>query len=362
VNRRNLLVGTAGAVVAASAAAAAAWRLSLGSMADYETYANKLRAPLVPRDITDVIRYATLAANSHNTQAWRFHVAGRAIAVTPDFSRRTPIVDPDNHHLFISLGCAAANLAIAAAASGWPGEVGVASEGGGVRYEFVEASPKPERLLAAIPKRQSTRAAYDGRAVPNADLDALVSAAAIPGVSLVMLTERAKIGKVRDLVVAGNSDQMADPAFMNELKQWIRFNARRAMASGDGLFSAASGNPSLPTPLGRFAVDRLFDARSEGERYARHIDSSSGIAIFIGDEQDRDHWIRVGQACQRFALAATDLGLKVAFINQPVEVVRLRADLARLIGTTKRPDIVVRFGYGPTLPYSPRRPAASVIA
>jgi hypothetical protein len=134
------------------------------------------------------------------------------------------------------------------------------------------------------------------------------------------------------------------------------------MASGDGLFSATTGNPSLPTPLGRFAFDRLFTAASENDKYARQIDSSAGIAIFIGDEADRTHWIRVGQACQRFALTATDLGLKLAFINQPVEVAQLRPEVGALIGTTKRPDLVLRFGYGPTLPYAPRRPVEHVLS
>jgi hypothetical protein len=70
----------------------------------------------------------------------------------------------------------------------------------------------------------------------------------------------------------------------------------------------------------------------------------------------------VGQACQRFALQATALGLKHAFINQPVEVPSLRPELASLIGLPgRRPDIVMRFGYGPTLPYAPRRPVAAVI-
>jgi hypothetical protein len=73
------------------------------------------------------------------------------------------------------------------------------------------------------------------------------------------------------------------------------------------------------------------------------------------------HWIKVGQACQRFALAATDLGLKLAFINQPIEVARLRPELAALVGTTKRADLVLRFGYGPTLPYAPRRPVDDVL-
>ena len=70
----------------------------------------------------------------------------------------------------------------------------------------------------------------------------------------------------------------------------------------------------------------------------------------------------VGRACQRFSLQATALGLKHAFINQPVEVARLRPDLAALAGLPgRRPDIVMRFGHGPTLAYSARRPVGAVI-
>ena len=361
MNRRGLIFGGSAAVVAAGLAAIG-WRSSVGSMADYDSYSARLRADLLPGDILEVVRYATLAANSHNTQPWRFQIGENSIEVLPDFSRRTPVVDPDDHHLFVSLGCAAANLALAAAASGRPGEIDIADNGSGVHYAFdASGSPRLDPLFAAIPRRQSTRAEYDGRPVASADLEQLKQAAAIRGTNLVLITDRAQIARVRDLVVAGNDAQMADPAFMRELKHWIRFNARSAIASGDGLFSAASGNPSLPTPLGDLAIDLLLSAGSEGQKYARQIDSSAGLAIFVGDEANGDHWIRVGQACQRFALAATHLGLKTAFINQPIEVGRVRSELAGLIGTIKRPDLVVRFGFGPTLPYSPRRPAVSVV-
>lgn len=338
------------------------WRGLVGSMAEYDACAAQLRADLMQSDIHDVVRSATLAANSHNTQPWRFHVGDRTIDILPDFSRRTPAVDPDDHHLFVSLGCAATNLALAAAASGRPGECTIAPDGSSLSYQFVSGSPKPQPLSAAICRRQSTRAEYDGRSVANADLNLLRDAAALAGANLVLIIARAQISKVRDLVVAANSDQMADPIFMRELKRWLRFNARSAIAFGDGLFSAASGNPSLPTLLGDIAVDQLLNSRSEGDKYARQIDSSAGIAIFVGDDESRDSWIRVGQACQRFALAATTLGLKLAFVNQPVEVARWRAELAGLIGTRKRPDLVLRFGYGPVLPYSLRRPVASVLA
>jgi hypothetical protein len=350
-----------GATAVAAGAAVTAWR-SAGSMAEYDAYSARLRASLSPPDVVNVIRFATLAANGHNTQPWRFRISSDAIDILPDFERRTPVVDPDDHHLFVSIGCAAANLAIAAAATGRPGEIEVAPDGAGVRYQFTEAAPRPTSLLGAITKRQSTRADYDGRAVGAGDLAVLQAAAELPGVNLVLVTAQPQMIRIRDLILAGNAAQMGDAAFMRELRDWLRFNPRRAMASGDGLFSATTGNPSLPTPLGRLAFDRLFTAASENDRYARQIGSSAGIAIFIGDEADRTHWIKVGQACQRFALAATDLGLKLAFINQPIEVARLRPELAALIGSTKRADLVLRFGYGPTLPYAPRRPVDDVLS
>jgi nitroreductase len=349
----------AGSMAVAAGAGVAAWRMSVGSMDDYNAYSAGLRAELSPPDIVGVIRFATLAANGHNTQPWRFRVADDAIEIAPDFARRTPVVDPDDHHLFVSLGCASTNLAIAAAATGRTGEI--APDGAGVRYHFTPGAPRPEPLFGAITKRQSTRTEYDGRAVGAGDLAVLQAAAQLPAVNLVLVTERPQMARIRDLVIAGNETQMTDPAFLRELKHWLRFNPRCAMETGDGLFSAASGNPALPTPLGRIAFDQLFTSGSENDKYARQIDSSAGLAIFVGDEADRAHWLKVGQACQRFALQTTALDLKLAFVNQPVEVIRLRPELGRIIGTTKRPDLVLRFGYGPALPYAPRRPVESVL-
>lgn len=362
MQRRNVLIGAGGVAVAAGTAAAA-WRLAAGSPGAYARYADQLRAPWpVPPGIEDLIRYATLAANSHNTQPWRFVAGGDAIDILPDFARATPAVDPDHHHLFVSLGCAMENLVVAATASGRPGTVTV-REDGSLRYSFSRAAPRPDALFAAITQRQSTRALYDARPVARQDLHALQRAASVPGVHAVLLSERTPMDRVRDLVLAGNDAQMADAAFMAELKAWLRFSPRSAMASGDGLYAAASGNPAMPDALGRQAFDLVYKPSTENVKCARQIDTSAGIAVWFAERQDPAHWVAVGRALQRFALTATSLGLKHAHINQPVEVPALRPQLASLLGMPNlRPDLVVRFGHGPTLPYSPRRPVASVLA
>jgi len=109
--------------------------------------------------------------------------------------------------------------------------------------------------------------------------------------------------------------------------------------------------------------DLAFRVAAENERYARQIRSSAGIAIFVSRRADKAHWVQAGRACQRFALQATSLGLKHAFVNQPAEVAASRPELARLAGLPgRRPDIVMRFGHGPAMPFSARRPASAVVS
>jgi nitroreductase len=360
--RRHILVG--GALALAGGASYAGLR-RMGSMKDYERSVAAMRASLSAHpEVGDLIRFATLAPNGHNTQPWTFHVAGNQIEISPDFARRTPVVDPDDHHIFVGLGCAAENLALAASARGHPGEISFTSANDGVVvFSFGGGATASTALFDAIPRRQSTRTVYDGRPVAVAELKALAAAAAIPGVDLVLLTDRARIDHARDLVIAGNSAQMGDPAFDRELMSWLRFNPRQALATGDGLFTPTTGNPVLPSWLGPSLVGMSFRASSENDKYARQLQSSSGVAVFVSERADKEHWVRAGRACQRFALQATALGMKVAFVNQPVEVASLRPELAALVGMPgRRPDLVMRFGYGPTMPFSARRPVGAVLA
>ncbi len=336
----------------------------MGSMKDYGDAVASARSLLSQHpEIRDLVRYATLAPNGHNTQPWQFRLAAGRIEVLPDFSRRTPAVDPDDHHLFVSLGCAAETLALAARARGKAGELSFDPAGdGSVAFTFKDGSAVESALFDAITKRQSTRAEYDGRQVSPDDLRMLTEAAAVPGIDLHLLTDKPQLDRMRDLVVAGNSAQMADADFMRELLTWLRFSPRQAAAMGDGLFSATSGSPPLPDWLGPRAFQTLFTTAAENDKYARQIRSSAGMAVFVAEQADADHWVRAGRACQRFALQATALGLKHAFINQPVEVASLRPELATLVGQPeRRPDIVMRFGYGGLMPFSARRQPEQVM-
>lgn len=364
MNKRATLAFAAGAA-ALTAVGASAWR-SMGSAPGYESWARGQRAPLAPQaGAPEWIRYATLAASSHNTQPWRFSVVGNpaqpgAIALRPDFERRTPAVDPDDHHLHVSLGCAAENLLLAAGLSGRAGHI-ESADASGLRCGFAGAA-SADPLAEAIPWRQSTRGLYDSQPLPATAVAALVRAAALPGVEVVMLTARPQLARLRELVLAGNTAQMNDARFVAELRQWLRFNPAQAMALGDGLFSATTGNPSVPAWLGPLAFRLAVTPASENAHLAAQLDACAGAVVLFAPHDDAAGWVQVGRACQRLQLAATRLALCTAFVNQPVEVPALRAELAALAGMPgRRPDLVLRFGRGQRLPWSPRRPVAQVV-
>ena len=313
--------------------------------------------------LRELVRYATLAPSSHNTQCWKFRLGERHVSILPDHARRCPVVDPDDHHLFVSLGCAAENFVHAGLAMGLRAEpvfVSGADEALHIALEPAAAERTP--LFEAIPRRQSTRTEFDAGPLALDELKLLEAAGKGTGVRVLLLTDSRAMEEVLGFVVEGNTAQMRDPAFVRELKDWIRFNGGEAARSGDGLFSGASGNPSLPGWLGRLMFDAVFSEQAENDKYARHVRSAAGIAVFVSEVDDEAHWIEAGRCFQRFALQATAIGVRTAHLNQPVELASLRPAFARSLGIGGgRPDLVIRFGRGPEMPRSLRRPLESVL-
>lgn len=313
-------------------------------------------------DYSALVHYATLAASSHNTQPWIFKPEKNRIRILPDLSRRCPAVDPDDHHLHASLGCAAENLLLAAEAAGLKGHYSYDASTSGVNIDLEATAPFESPLFEAITKRQCSRVEYDGSQLSADQLQLLEAAGKGNGVSIMLFTDDDQKEQIARYVTEGNNAQFRDAAWARELKSWIRFNGQEAVTCGDGLYGPAMGNPDVPRWLGLLAMQFSFSARKQNRKDDRHIRSSSAIAVLVSDIDDKRHWIEAGRCYERLALQAAALDLRTAFINQPVEVAPLRAEFADFLGIgNRRPDLIVRIGRGPEMPRSVRRPVEQVI-
>jgi nitroreductase len=332
---------------------------------DYERLAATLWSPepIAAGDVAPraLVNLATLAANSHNSQPWRFKVAAPdLIMVVPDVSRRLAVADPDDHHLWASLGCAVENICAAASAWGLEArpEFGVDT----TQVRLVAAATRRDPLFDAVFARQCTRSEYDGRPLPADALRQLEDAATRPGITAVMLTSRTRVEDLLAYASEANRSQVESPAFVQELLAWLRFDGAEAVRTRDGLYSACSGNPSLPRWIAQPIFSHLFKAQAENDKLARQLRSSSGAVVLVCEHNRPEGWFEAGRAAQRFALVATALGLRMAFVNQPVEVGPVREQLARWLGAgDRRPSLVMRFGAAGATPRSLRRPLKQVL-
>lgn len=310
----------------------------------------------------ELIRYATLAPNGHNAQAWKFSLPGNnTIQIRPDTARRLPQVDPFDREMWISLGCALENLLIAARAGGFSPAVRYPDADEFIQVDLTADTPRGGILFDMIPVRQVTRSAYDGRPVPSADLKQVEATALEPGVGVKLITDPAGIERAVDYVAQGNQAQYSDKAFVEELIRWLRFTKKEALNARDGLFTRATGNPEVPRWLGK-----LFVAGMKPEQYtrvdAKNLRTSAGAVVLTAETDDRAAWVRTGQTYERLALTMTGLNIKNALVNQPLEVAQVRAQFqaAFELGAAL-PQLLLRFGYAEEMPRSLRRPVAAVL-
>ncbi|MBO0930298.1 Acg family FMN-binding oxidoreductase [Fibrella aquatilis] len=340
------------------------------STTDYDTVASKARLPdtRTKQALIELVRLATLAPSGHNTQPWKFAVTPNEIRIYPDLTRRVPAVDPDNRELWISLGGALENLIISAEHTGY--QTDIAYSLGTTGDEYIAVSLKQvgaktveqPLFFSAIPVRQCTRNAYDGKPVVVANLKKLESATAGAGITPMLFTSAATIEPMLGYVNAGNDRQMTNNNFKRELTDWIRFSNGEAVKKMDGLASRVMGNPSIPRWMATLFIGSLLNPKAETKKDDKFIRSSSGMMLLVSANNDKTAWIETGRAYERFALLSTAMNIKNAFMNQPCEVPELRSQLqAHLNLNGAFPQLLFRFGYGPAMPQSLRRPLEQVM-
>lgn len=317
---------------------------------------------IVSSQIKELVRCATLAANGHNTQPWKFFINENNIQIRPDYSRKLRIVDPNDRALWISLGCALENLMISGRVLGYDVDVAYPNADDLIDVRLKKNIAHEDPLHETIEWRQCARSEYNGQSISKRDLDTLASMQSEPGVTLRFLTNRAELEKTAQYVYDGSIHQYRDKEFIAELITWLRFNKKEALSSFDGLYARCSGNPEVPRWLGQLFVSTI-NPKKQADGDIKKLRSSGGAVVIVSDTDDKPAWVRSGQVCERLALTMTSMDIRSAFFNQPLEVSGLREEYGEVIGAgAAHPQLLMRFGYGSPMPYSMRRPTEQVIA
>ncbi len=318
------------------------------------------------QQMIELIHHATMAPSGHNTQPWKFSLTEDSIRIFPDFTRSLPVVDPDNRELYISLGCALENLVIAAKYAGYDPEVEYFPAGEPDKCLLVTLKHSnvtgENNLFQAIPKRHTNRREYNKQQIPAADLKKIESVPTENGVTCLVLTEPRAIEQVIELVKEGNSIQMNNDAFMDELVSWIRFSDAETETFRDGLTSRAMGRSPAPSWLGRMFMNLFVSAKNQSKADEKNIRNSSALMLLVSEKNDKKSWVDVGRSFEHIALTLTTLNIKNAHLNQPCEAPQLKTQLQQHLALgNAHPQLLLRIGYAEPLPHAPRRTVEQVL-
>jgi len=306
-----------------------------------------------------LVEKAVLAPSSHNTQPWFFLLGEPYVDLLADRTRALPVNDPHDRELTISCGCALLNLLLAAAARDFRVENWLLPDPQepdwlarvSITRDPVERVPEAD-LARFIEVRRTCRTRFESRPIAEEVVDAMVAAAAAEGAWLRPLQTEELRKRASALVVEGDALQWGDPQWRRELAAWMH-----TRSEGDGLTVSA-----FTAPVAQMVV-RNFDMGGGVGSKDRDLAESSPLLAVLGTDGDgpRD-WLAAGQALQRVLLVGCSSGLRASYLNQPIQVAKLRGKLRELAGGDGFPQILLRFGHaGNPLSPAPRRPLEDVI-
>jgi hypothetical protein len=311
-----------------------------------------------------LVSAAVAAPSIHNTQPWRFRLAPETVTleIRAAVDRGLGHTDPTGRALHLSVGCALLNLRVAVAHFGWepvtrllprPDEPDLLAT---VRLGGTARTSSPPSLYDALWRRHSSRFPFSERPLPTAVLTDLTEAAHTEG-ALLSRPSPGETDRLLQITELAEHRNTADPDRATESRRWVH--------EPDG---AGLGMP--PGTLGPQDFREHFPMRDFGAHghptvlAARPFEKRPTIAVLSTAHDRRTDWLRAGQALERVLLVATTHGLRASLLHQALEWPDLREHLAPLPSDRHghgHAQMVIRLGYGPQGPSSPRRAARQAL-
>ncbi|NEW72125.1 Acg family FMN-binding oxidoreductase [Streptomyces rhizosphaericus] len=314
-----------------------------------------------------LISAAVAAPSIHNTQPWRYRLNPDTVTleVRAAPERALRYADPMGRALSVSAGAAVFNLRVAVAHFGWDPVVRLLpyrSQPDLLATVRLAASPTEragrhddghDDLYDVIWRRHSSRSPYSARRLPARVLCDLTEAARANGASL-WLADPEETAWLLRLTAEAERRLSGDPRRLAESRTWIRDTGPY------GIPPAALG-PRDAT--GRLPVRDFLGPRPDGRDRPAAVpfEPHPTIAVLTTDQDRRTDWLRAGQALEHVLLLATSHAVRASLLHQALEWSDLRWSLGDAHPAPGHVQMLIRLGYGPVGPATPRNRVAEAL-
>lgn len=316
--------------------------------------------------VKSLVADAVTAPSMHNAQPWYFRYArgSRTCTLSADLERAMPHADPTTRGMHLGCGAALLNLRVAAAHAGHRTSTTLLPDPhtpallAAVRLDEPQGHPDESLpdLHPAIRNRHTSRYPFTEREIQEDVRAALREAAEREEAQLSFLTT-AHRETVLDLIMHAEGYNRMDAGRDAEQRRWTR-DTGAGTPVNDGIPDYAFGpmKRAGSTPVRDFAGRRSVPDRTYAD-FEKHPQLAS---LSTRGDTPAD-WLRAGQALERVLLVATLHGLVSSFATQAVEWPDLRWILRDPVSGSGQVHMILRLGYGPQGPRTPRRPVDEVL-
>ena len=318
--------------------------------------------------IEKAVAAARLAPSVHNTQPWSFRIHDEGVELLADFSRQLAVLDPTGRQLQVSCGAALDHLRLSLRGAGLDSTVTLFPEDDPAvlaRVMVVAGSAPTEQELdlgEAISARHSQREPFAGRAVEHDVLAQLRGVAESRGAWLALLENREDQITLAVLLSLADEAETADSEYRAELQRWLRTDPAFDGIAAGVLPEVRGADRHTEVPVRDFAAgEDSVDGAAGVTPAATPPDERPALLILGTDADTAEEWVAAGEALSRLLLTATTLDLRASMLGQVIDYPGTRQQLRTQLRLIGEPQMVIRIGYGPPAPASPRRPLADLI-
>ena len=303
-------------------------------------------------EISEIIYYASMAPNSHNTQLWKVYVDvdNNQIKISLDKERTLKKVDSKDREAYISIGAFTENLVKAFEAYGYETKLVISEEDNNglvsVTYKKIKGREINHNILDVIMRRHTNKSAFLNKDISSENI------AKLKGNNKQIFyfgngTESCEY--LRKSAVSAMEQQAYDKSKAEEFSKWLRLSDKEAVSSKDGLPAEQLGLTGIiktiyyMTTTHKSATEDSY-AKQSVDTAKKQADNCSGFLIITGGTSKKD-LVETGMMLESTWLKAVELGISVHPMSKILEEAPYCDEINSRIKADLPVQMILRVGY-----------------
>jgi hypothetical protein len=325
----------------------------------------------VPDDSLEIIYLSSLAPSGHNMQPWTVKIMdSNHWIIGTDITRWLSVVDPENREMLLSIGAFLENLIVAANVKGYEVEVEVVAKTLKDKDILDIKLHKGNYLrnfdITKIKLRRTVRNNFRKDDLSGEDISLFTGK---DSESFLYYARQSKEGNyLAEGTLLANQSQTYRNSAQEELAKWIRWSNDEIRHYGNGLTPETMEIDGIA----RWYVKNFYSNQSvlgtgfreaTIKRIQEQVVAGSGWMLITSRDSSIPELIDTGRKLQRIWLEVREKNIAIHPMNQMLEEVAIRHEMASALGITEPIQILLRIGYISEYPQpvSPRMHLTNII-